>query len=118
MLWVVQGLLAAVFLMVGGFKLMTPADAFEAQGMTIAPIWLRIAGVSEVLGALGLVLPSAFRIAPILTPVAASLLALVVVLAAVMHVMLGEMGAIGMPLVLAALCAFVAWGRFTRAPIS
>lgn len=117
-LWVLQLLLAVAFLMAGGFKLTTPAEAFVAQGMT-APVWaLRLAGISEVLGAVGLVLPSLLRVQPRLTPIAAALLALVVGLAVVTHMAMGQFGAIVPPLMLGLLCSFVAWGRFKAAPIT
>ena len=117
-LWVLQVLLAAVFLLAGGFKLTTPADALAAQGMTM-PVWvLRVAGASEVLGAFGLILPSLLRIQPRLTPIAASLLTLVVALAVISHLAMGQIGAIVPPLVLGGLCSFVAWGRFKAASIS
>ena len=117
-LWVVQALLAAAFLAAGGFKLATPADELIAQGMTVPTLLLRIAGASEILGALGLILPSALRIQPKLTAVAASLLAAVVGLAAIVHVASGQFASVAPPAVLGLLCVFVAWGRFTAAPIS
>lgn len=117
-LWALQALLAAAFLMAGGFKLTTPAEALVAQGMT-APIWaLRLAGISEVLGAAGLILPSLLRVQPKLTPIAAALLALVTGLALATHLAAGEFSAIVPPLVLGLLCVVVAVGRFKVAPIS
>lgn len=117
-LWVVQVLLAVLFFMAGGFKLATPGPELAAAGMNASPMLLKVAGAAEVLGALGLILPSVTRIQPRLTPVAAALLAVVMVLAVITHVVLGEMGAIGGPLVFGVLCSFVAWGRFTRVPIA
>ncbi len=117
-LWVLQVLLAAIFLMAGGFKLVTPAAELAAQGMTMPISLLRVAGASELLGAFGLVLPSLLRIQPKLTPIAASLLGLLVTIAAVMHLAKGEVGAIAPPLVFGGLCAFIAWGRFKAAPIA
>ena len=81
-LWILQVLLAGVFIMAGGFKLLTPAEEMLAMGMTVPTLVLRIAGITELLGALGLILPSVLRIQPHLTPIAASLLALQVGLAA------------------------------------
>ncbi len=120
-LWILQSVLAIAFVMAGGMKLVTPIDQLVKSGMLFAqdvPVWLvRFIGVSEVAGALGLILPAALKIQPKLTPIAAALLSLVMVLALGTHVMRGEMAAIGAPIVLALLSAFVAWGRFVKAPI-
>jgi hypothetical protein len=121
-LWIVQALLALAFLMAGGMKLATPIDELLANGMTfvehVPAALVRFIGASEVAGALGLILPAALRIQPKLTAVAGGALALVMVLGAVTHVMLGEMQAIGAPLVLGLLSAFVAWGRGSKLPIA
>ena len=116
-LWILQGLLAAAFLIAGGFKLLTPAEEMVAMGMTVPTLVLRIAGITELLGALGLVLPSALRIQPRLTPIAASLLTFQVGLAVVVHLIMGEVDAIVPPLFLLVLCGIVAYGRFNKLPI-
>lgn len=74
-------------------------------------------GASEILGALGLVLPSLTGILPWLTPLAALGLAIVMVLAAILHVKRGENQAIGINLVLLLLSLFVAYGRFVLLPL-
>jgi putative oxidoreductase len=121
-LWIVQGLLALVFLLAGGMKLVMPLDQLIANGMTAVehmPAALtRFIGLSEVAGALGLILPAALRIQPKLTPVAAGALAFVMVLAIVTHLWLAEVHAIGAPLVLGLLAAFVAWGRTAKQPLA
>ena len=116
-LWILQGLLAAAFLMAGGFKLLTPAEEMLAMGMTVPTLALRIAGITELLGALGLILPSALRIRPQLTSIAASLLAIQVGLGVVYHLVMGEVDAIVPPLFLLVLCGIVAYGRFFKLPI-
>lgn len=120
-LWAVQILLAAAFAMAGASKLFMPAEALLAQmpwvettGVTLA----RVAGLAELLGALGLVLPSALRIAPKLTPLAAAGLVAVMGGAMVTHGLRAEWGAIVVNVVLGGLAAFVAWGRAVRAPIA
>jgi hypothetical protein len=78
-LWVVQVLLAIVFLMAGGTKLVLPLATMQ-QGPTILPGWfLRALGVAEILGALGLILPGLLRIKTILTPIAAVCLTIVII---------------------------------------
>lgn len=113
-LWIVQALLALAFLLAGGMKLATPIDDLVANGMAFAehvPYLVRFIGLSEVAGALGLILPMALNIKPKLTPIAAGALAFVMVLAAATHVMLGDFAGLGAPVMLGSLAAFVAWGR-------
>jgi uncharacterized membrane protein YphA (DoxX/SURF4 family) len=120
-LWGVQGLLALAFLGAGVMKSTTPlADlAKQMPWVADAPSFLpRFIGVSELLGAVGLILPAALRIAPILTPIAASALTLVMVLASLTHASYGEWGALPVNAVLGGLAAFVAWGRFGRGAIA
>lgn len=120
-LWLVQGLLAFAFTGAGLTKLTTPHEALAAQMPWVAdaPAWLPpLIGASELAGALGLVLPSALRIQPRLTPLAAGLLAVVMALAAGTHVVRGELAMIAVNAVLGALAAFVAWGRLRAAPLS
>jgi hypothetical protein len=71
-LWIIQGLLAALFLFAGGMKLVLPVAAMQQGSMALPGPFLRFLGVAEVFGALGLILPWAFRIRPVLTPLAAS----------------------------------------------
>mgnify|MGYP006130079401 CR=1 FL=1 len=116
-LWILQVLLAGVFIMAGGFKLLTPAEEMLAMGMTVPTLVLRIAGITELLGALGLILPSMLRIQPQLTSITAFLLALQVGLAAIVHLIMVEVDAIVPPLFLLVLCGIVAYGRFNKFPI-
>ena len=119
--WVVQGLLAFAFGAAGAMKLGAPLDELTKNMAWIphVPGWLvRVIGASEVLGALGLILPSALRIKPVLTPIAAAALVLVMVLGAGTHVAIGEAERIVVNVVLGGLAAFVAWARFTKAPIA
>lgn len=78
---------------------------------------VRFIGVSELLGGLGLVLPSVLRIQPRLTPLAAYGLALVQIMAAIFHISRGETPMIAMNLLLVAIALFIAWGRTKKAPI-
>lgn len=119
-LWGVQGLLALAFLGAGVMKSTTPLAELGAMMPWVndSPAFLpRFIGASEIAGAVGLILPSALRILPVLTPIAASALAVVMALAMAMHASYGELGSLPVTLVLLGLAAFVAWGRFTRAPI-
>lgn len=120
-LWVVQVLLAIGFLMAGGMKLFTPHDALAAQMAWVnhAPAFApKLIGILEVLGGLGLILPSLLKIKPMLTPLAAVGLCLLMMGAFVTHLVLGEFGMSAPSLVMGLLSAFVAWGRFKRFPIA
>jgi hypothetical protein len=77
---------------------------------------IRFIGIAEVLGALGLILPAALRILPILTPLASLGLAIIMGLATALHASKGE--PIVTQMVFLLLTLFVVWGRFSKAPIS
>lgn len=120
--WIVQGLLAAVFGMAGLMKSTTPNAEMVTQGLawvSAVPAFVpKLAGISEVLAAFGLILPSALRIQPKLTPLAAAGLVVIMALAIPLHLSLGELPAAGLNLVLGCLAAFVVWVRFKKAPIA
>lgn len=121
-LWAAQLLLAFGFAMAGAMKLVTPMDELLANGIMVAgrapELLVRFIGLSEVLGAIGLVLPAALRILPVLTPAAAAGLALVMGLAMGDHAMNGEYTGLPVNVVLGGLAAFVAWGRLTKGAIA
>jgi uncharacterized membrane protein YphA (DoxX/SURF4 family) len=113
-LWIVQGLLAVAFLMAGGMKLSQPKEKLrERMGWVedFAPNTIRLIGLLEVLGAIGLILPLALGILPVLTGIAAIGLVLTMIGAAITHLRRGETQMIMPPMVLGALAAFVAVGR-------
>ncbi|WP_309891103.1 DoxX family protein [Archangium sp.] len=118
-LWVAQVLLFLAFMGAGGMKLVTPAEELLKLDPTQQIPLTRFIGVAEVLGALGMILPAASRIRPGLTPLAALGLFTIMVLASGVHVMKGDI-AQAIPVVgsLGALAAFVAWGRWKKAPIA
>lgn len=115
-LWIVAGVLAAAFLAAGLMKVTKPKAALAESGLAwvedFSPGQVKAIGVLEVLGALGLILPAALDIAPVLTPLAATGLALTMVGAAVVHLRRGEKQMVPINVVLLALAAFVAVMRF------
>jgi hypothetical protein len=120
-LWATQGLLGAMYLMAGVMKLTTPVAELAAKMAWVneySEAFIRFIGISEVLGALGLILPSLLRIQPKLTVWAAMGLALVQVFAILLHIELNEFNMLGVNVVLLLLAVFVAWGRSKKAPIS
>lgn len=121
-LWVVQIVLALVYGMAGFMKLSQPIDALVASGMSYAgdypELLTRFIGTMEVLGAIGVILPAATRIAPWLTPLAALGFCIIQVLAMGLHISRGEFQVLPVNLVLLALALFLLWGRTRKAPIA
>ncbi len=113
-LWVAQILLALFFLAAGVYHGLLPIEeaAKSAPWADDLPVPLvRFIGFSELAGALGVVLPWLTGIRPRLTPLAALGLMTIMLLAVLFHLWRGEAAVIGMNLVVAAIAAFVAWGR-------
>jgi hypothetical protein len=115
-LWIVQTLLAAIFFVTGTIKLTQPRLKLAAGPMAwaadVTDGQFRTIGLLEVLGALGLILPGALGIAPMLVPLAATGLALTMVGAIVTHLRLGETDRLAVPIIVLALALFVAIERF------
>ena len=116
-LWIVAGLLAAAFLAGGAGKVIVPKErlaAFRGAGWVedVSATTVKVIGALEVLAAVGLILPAALDIAPVLVPLAAVGLVLVMVGAAVTHHRRDEDKLVVANLAYLALAAFVAWGRF------
>lgn len=120
-LWVAQVLLAALFGMAGFMKSFTPIEELVKQ-MPFAEVGggalVRFIGISELAGAVGLILPALTRIKPVLTGLAGLGLTVVMVLAIGYHLVRYEFSSLPMNIVLGGLAAFVAWGRLRRAPIA
>jgi DoxX-like family len=110
--WTMQAMVAILFLLVGGMKLIVPVEVLVAQMPIKLPgLFVRFIGICEVAGALGLILPGLTRIRRELTPLAAWALALEMGVAAV-YTLIGGGGATALfPLVLGLLCAALAYGR-------
>lgn len=114
-LWIVQGLLALLFLFAGGVKVSLPLDVLTKQ-MPLPGLFVRFIGVAEVLGALGLILPGLLRVRTGLTPLAAAGLVVVMIGATVFTLATGGGPLALIPLVVGLLAAFVAWGRWQLVP--
>jgi uncharacterized membrane protein len=113
-LWMVQGLLALLFLFTGGMKLVTPLQELAKQMPIPLPgVFVRLLGVCEVLGAIGLIFPGLLRIRPALTPLAACGL-VIIMIGATVYTLAGGGGATAlMPLLVGLLSTFVAFGRWS-----
>jgi uncharacterized membrane protein YphA (DoxX/SURF4 family) len=118
-LWVVQVLVAAVFVVSGATKLSQPKEKLLKKWAWVEDFSqgsVRIIGSLEVLGAIGIALPSLTGIVPFLTPLAALGLVLTMIGAALTHLRRAEYGAIAVNAVLFILAALVAYGRFFVLP--
>ena len=117
-LWIVQVLLALLFLFTGGTKLILPLEVLTEQ-FPLPGLFVRFLGVAEVLGAIGLILPGLLHIRPGLTPLAAAGLVIIMTGATVLTLAGVAPGGVALaliPLVVGLLSAFVAYGRWRLAP--
>ena len=120
LLWIIQGLLALLFLFAGSMKFIIPYEQMIKMGppnqIVFSSAFVHFIGVCEILGGLGLILPGLLRIRKGLTPLAALGLLIIMIGATVVTVM--PMGlAAGIPnIVISLLLAFVAYGRWRLVP--
>jgi uncharacterized membrane protein YphA (DoxX/SURF4 family) len=116
-LWVIQILLAVAFLVSGITKAIRPSEKLRAGLPEFHPSVIRIVAVAEILGALGLILPGVTQVATVLTPIAATGLAIVMIGAVVTHARRHEGKSAVINAVLLALTVVVAVGRFGLLPL-
>ena len=119
-LWAAQIILAAMFLMTGAMKLTSPIEQLSAMlpwTKDVPDGLVRFIGASELMGGIGLLLPSILRIKPILTPIASLGLALIILFATMLHISRGESPVIGIHIIIMAISIFIAWGRIKKEQI-
>jgi uncharacterized membrane protein YphA (DoxX/SURF4 family) len=120
-LWIAQVLVAVLFMMSGVMKTFMPIEELMKNVPWAADVptaLVRFIGASELAGALGVILPAATRIKPMLTPLAAAGITTIMVLACAFHGVRGETAGMITNVVLGLPAAFVAWGRFRKVPIA
>jgi hypothetical protein len=117
-LWILQAVLALLYAVAGGMKVFTldkvTADYPSMKALPTA-VWTA-SGLFEMACSVGLIVPGALHLQPVLTPVCATALAIEAVLLSARHVKWKENAAIGSG-VFAVLAAFVAYGRFALSPL-
>lgn len=111
-LWTLQGLLGAVFLFAGVMKLVTPLAELSAQ-TKLPPWFLLFIGVAETAGAVGLILPWALKVKPMLTPLAAGGLAIIMFGATILSIVQGTYAMAAIPFAFGLLCVVVMRGRYS-----
>jgi len=119
-LWIAQVLLAASLAWAGMMKLFYPVEKLSVMWpwtSQVSVALLKLAGMTDLLAAIGLILPALIRIKPKLTPIAASGVIVLMVCASIFHLMRNEVSVIGGNVFFAITAAFVAWGRFSKVPI-
>lgn len=121
LLWVIQILLALLFLAAGVPKLIFTVDQMmknaPPNAIRFPELFMKFIGVVEVLGALGLVLPGLLRRQQYLTPLAAVGLLIVMIGAVVVSIMSTGVATAILPFIAGLLCAFVAYGRSKLSPL-
>lgn len=117
-LWIVAGLLAAAYLFSGGGKLLLKKEKIATASSSAGWVGdfsarsVKAIGAFEILGAVGLIMPAVLDIAPILVPLAASGLAMIMIGAVITRIRRHEFKFMAADLVYLVLVGFVAWGRF------
>lgn len=115
-LWIAAGILAAAFLTSGTAKLTQTRPKLIEQGLTYVEDFpdtvIKAIGATQILAAIGLILPAILDVATFFVPLAAAGLVLTMIGAIIVHARRGEMQSIGLNVVLGAIALFVAWGRF------
>ncbi|MEU3255386.1 DoxX family protein [Streptomyces sp. NPDC006997] len=115
-LWIVASVLGAAFLAGGAMKLAQPKEKLAASGWDWVEDFdggvVKAIGVLEVLAGVGLILPATLDVAPVMVPLAATGLAVLMALAAATHIRRKEQQGAVVAVVLLAVAVFVAWGRF------
>ncbi len=113
-LWILQGLLAATLIWAAMMKLFKSPEELAAMwpwAGEVSPALVKLTGIADLIGGLGLILPALLRLKPVLTAVAALGLVALMICASVFHIARGEASQIGFNIVVAGIAGFIAWGR-------
>jgi len=116
-LWIFQALLAATLIWAAILKLFKSPQELAAMwpwAGEVSPALVKLTGLTDLLGGVGLIAPALLRMKPVLTPVAALGVVVLMACASVFHIARGEASQIGFNVVVAAIAGFIAWGRSRR----
>lgn len=116
-LWVGQIALAGMFLFAGGMKLVLPLSVFASQ-TPLPGIIIRLVGIAEVAGALGLLLPGLLKLRPSLTPLAAAGLVGIMIGAAAITLATPQPSGAVVPIVVGLIAALIGYERWQRVPLA
>ena len=119
-LWIIQLLLASSMIWAGSVKLLKPVEEVAAMwpwAGEVSETFLKFTGVIDLLAGIGLILPSLLRIKPELTSITAIGVIVLMICAGAFHISRGEGSNIAPNIIFATMAAFIAWGRFRKAPI-
>jgi uncharacterized membrane protein YphA (DoxX/SURF4 family) len=120
LLWAVQLLLAGLFLMSGVMKLAYPVEKLAALSPwtgQVPAVYVRLLGIADLAGGLGILLPSLLRIKPILAVWAGIGIIVLMVLATLFHISRGEASVTSFNMAVALLAGIVVWGRARKYPV-
>lgn len=120
LLWIAQVLISTSLIWAAYVKLFQSIEQLEIMWPwtgDVSPIFVRLTGAIDLLGALGVILPSLLRSKPILAPTAAMGIVLLMIAASIFHISRGEASQIGFNIVFAAIAGFIAYGRLKLVPI-
>lgn len=114
-IWTLQGLMAFVFMFSGINKAYFDEKTLVEKGQTgvegLSSGLIKFIGISEILGAIGLILPSLLNIYPVLTPIAAISMGAIMIPAGIIHFRRKEHKNVLLNIAILVLCGAVAWGR-------
>jgi uncharacterized membrane protein len=119
-LWIAQIVLSASLIWGGMMKFFQPIEKLSALWPWTSQVpveLLKLTGFIDLLGAIGLILPSLLRIKPKLIPISAIGIIILMICASIFHIVRGEASQIGANIIFALIAIFIAWGRFFKAPI-
>jgi putative oxidoreductase len=119
-IWIVQGITATLMVISAFMKIATPISKLSARWKWTGELpetVVRLLGVLDLLGGIGIIVPALLKIKPGLTPLAALGVVLLMTSASVFHISRGEASVIGFNIILMLLASFIAWGRYKKLPI-
>ncbi len=119
-LWAAQVALAVSFVWAAAMKLFQPIQLLATMWPWTGEVpvaVVKFTGIIDLLGALGLILPSLLAIKPKLTPIAALSIIALMISASIFHITRGEVSVVGVNIMFASVAVFVAWGRIKQVPI-